>query len=243
MKSEKNGTTEATKHRLPGMFIPAIAVILVLVGGEIVLNGAKSSNLQAAPADTTTKVYRAELNSLNDSIAGMSATGTATIALRGDSMFIEVVASGLQPQMMHLQHYHGFPDGEDASCATEQQDVNRDGIVDLIETRSVSGVTLVPFNDNPAELELTAESYPQAGEQGTFTYNDTVLISELLSSLTQRHNIDSLQLENRVIYLHGVSEDTQLPESVESLEGVPAHVTLPVACGKLQEVDKSWLPF
>ncbi len=197
----------------------------------------------AATDDTATMVYRAELTSINEDVSGLSVSGTATITLRGDSMFIEVVASGLEPGMMHMQHYHGFTDGQEAECATMDEDVNGDEIVDLIETRAVSGVTLVPFNENPAELELTDQSYPTASEQGTITYSDTVVVSELLSSLSEKYGIDSLQLENRVVYLHGVSEDISLPETVESLPDVAPHMTLPIACGRLEEVDDSWLPF
>ncbi len=43
--------------------------------------------------------------------------------------------------MMHLQHVHGFKDGSDAVCADSAQDVNNDGIVNLMETQLVSGIT------------------------------------------------------------------------------------------------------
>lgn len=242
---KKTGTA---KNRI-GLIIGGLSLVAIIsCAGDMGRNGGNGGDgagpdSDTTATDTTSTVYRAELRSLNDSIAGMSANGMATIRIKGDTMFINVMASGLEPGMMHLQHYHGYPDGQDATCASMDQDTNGDGIVDLIETREVSDITLVPFNDNPAELELTAQSYPEASDQGTITYNDTVLISELRPALQQKFGIDSLQLENRVVYLHGISQDTQLPESVQSLPDVPAHVTLPVACGKLEKVDDSWLPF
>ncbi|MFP4162761.1 MAG: hypothetical protein ACLFQB_03300 [Chitinispirillaceae bacterium] len=244
MNSQKNTLFRITTP----LATAAIAAILVSCAGLWGGNGGNGGDGTAPESDTTATdtagiVYRAELGPLNDSVAGMSATGMATIRVKGDTMFINVMASGLEPGMMHLQHYHGYPDGQDASCASMDQDINGDGIVDLVETRDVSGITLVPFNENPAELELTAETYPEASDQGTVTYTDTVLISELRPALQEKFGIDSLQLENRVVYLHGISEDTELPESVQSLPDVPAHVTLPVACGKLEKVDDSWLPF
>lgn len=218
-------------------------ISLISCNGNMGRNGGNGSEGTASDSDTTGTVYRAELKSLNDSVSGMKVNGTAAIRIKGDTMFISVMASGLQPGIMHLQHYHGFLDGQDATCANMDQDTNGDGIIDLVETRGVSGITLVPFNENPAELELTAETYPEANEQGVVNYNDTVLISELRSALQEEFGTDSLKLENRVVYIHGVSEETELPESVQSLPDVPAHVTLPVACGKLEKVDDSWFPF
>lgn len=181
------------------------------------------------------KVYTAELKPMNESVGGTSARGNVTITLKGDTMIIQVAASGLHPNMMHLMHYHGFPGGQEARCATDEEDVNKDGIIDLIETREVSGITLVPFNGNPAELEITSQTYPVASTQGAVAYSDTVMISKLVDALRSKHGINSLQLKNRVVYLHGVAAETGLPMTVESLPGIPAHITLPIACGKLEE--------
>ncbi|MBN1604529.1 MAG: hypothetical protein JW915_23170 [Chitinispirillaceae bacterium] len=49
--------------------------------------------------------------------------------------------------------------------------------------------------------------------------------------------------KKRVVYLHGISDQEQIPLSVKSLEGVPAHITIPVACGKLEKQNGSFLPF
>ena len=43
--------------------------------------------------------------------------------------------------------------------------------------------------------------------------------------------------ERRVIFLHGVPEDAQLPDTVQSLGDVPAHVTLPIACGEIRKAE------
>lgn len=46
-------------------------------------------------------------------------------------------------------------------------------------------------------------------------------------------DLDTVDLGRMVVYVHGVPADTNLPDSVRSLPGVPAHVTLPVACAQL----------
>ncbi|MBD3345158.1 MAG: hypothetical protein GF401_08870 [Chitinivibrionales bacterium] len=179
-------------------------------------------------------VYKADLKSLNSSVTGREASGTATLTRKGDSLFISVEATGLVPGIMHLQHYHGFEDGKDADCAEMAQDTNNDSIIDLVETQAVSGITLVPFNADPAALEITTQTYPVADSQGTISYRDTVMIGTLQDAMKQKYGIDSLLLDHRIVYIHGVAPDMQLPGSVQSLPNVPAHVTLPVACGKLR---------
>ena len=42
-----------------------------------------------------------------------------------------------------------------------------------------------------------------------------------------------LDLDRRVLMMHGVPLATKLPVSVASLGTIPAQVTLPIACGKI----------
>jgi len=180
-------------------------------------------------------VYRAELSPLNTDVTGMEASGTATLRVVGDSLTIMVEASGLPPGMMHLQHYHGFKDGSDANCPGMEQAGN-DGIIDLLDTEPVSGVTLVPFHGDPASLKIKSDTYPSADENGRLSYSRTVSLAELASALLEEHGIQEPAFERRVVYIHGISPEDSLPASVKSLAGVPAHVTLPIACGKLRIV-------
>ncbi|MBD3289686.1 hypothetical protein GF337_12845 [candidate division KSB1 bacterium] len=182
------------------------------------------------------KTYRADITSLNSSITGTNPSGTATLHIKGDSLTITVDVSELPPDMMHLQHYHGFLDGKDATCASLVQDTNNDGIVDLIETETVSGVTLVPFHDDPASLKIKHDTYPMADAQGNLSYKKSLLLSDLKKNLQETHNIAEPMFGRRVVYIHGISPADSLPESVQSLPDVPAHVTLPIACGELQFV-------
>ena len=43
-----------------------------------------------------------------------------------------------------------------------------------------------------------------------------------------------LDLDRRVVLIHGVGDRTALPPSVASLGPIPAHVTLPIACGAIE---------
>lgn len=44
----------------------------------------------------------------------------------------------------------------------------------------------------------------------------------------------ALDLDHRVVFIHGVLPITQLPASVASLGPIPAHTTLPIACGRIE---------
>ncbi len=182
-------------------------------------------------------VYVAQLRPLNEQIAGYSAVGEARFIVAGDSVTVIVNASGVTPGIMHLQHFHGFTDGRDAVCPDATADVNNDGIVDLVETEAVSGVTLVPFNDNPVNLEIKTDTYPVADAQGQISYRNTFSLNALQSAMQETYGIADPLLENRVVYIHGIAQDVVLPTTVESLPEVHAHVTLPVACGAIQRVE------
>lgn len=43
-------------------------------------------------------------------------------------------SDGNAPNMMHLQHFHGFPDNRNSICPTAAADTNHDGVIDIHET-------------------------------------------------------------------------------------------------------------
>lgn len=196
--------------------------------------GAERGQQAATGADQAAR-YVADLKPLNAE-AGGGASGKATLKAEGSHLVIDVEARGLPPGM-HLMHYHGFTDGRDATCAGPAEDRNGDGVVDLLETEPVSGTTLVPFHQDPASLQIQTDTYPVANERGELRYQQRVPLGALTRALSEKHGIEGLALDKRVVYLHGVAEGTKLPESARSLPDVPARVTLPVACGALERVS------
>jgi hypothetical protein len=61
-----------------------------------------------AGAQTSATVYRAELAPLNAGETKSRASGEAIFSISGDQMTIRVQVSGASPNIMHLQHFHGF---------------------------------------------------------------------------------------------------------------------------------------
>ena len=114
------------------------------------LAGTPVTNANSQPTVT----YLAPLHALNTKVTGVETSGEARFSITGDTLTITVNAEKLPPDMMHLQHFHGFKDNRDATCPTEGADVNHDGIIDLIETEPTSGTTMVPFHDDPVSMEI-----------------------------------------------------------------------------------------
>lgn len=181
--------------------------------------------------------YVADLRPLNADVAGHEATGEATFEIADGQLTITVEAKGLEPGIAHLQHFHGFPDGSDATRPTMAADANGDGIIDLIETQPSAGTTMVPFHADPVSLEIPSKTYPVAAADGRTSYHATVALADLEQALSKKFGAKALALEQRVMIVHGVAPATKLPDSVASLETVPAQITLPVACGEIRRAE------
>jgi len=191
----------------------------------------------ATKADTQPTVYAAQLQPMNAKVTGLETTGEARFSIDGDTLTISVKAEKLPADTMHLQHFHGFKDNRDATCPTEVADVNHDGIVDLIETEPTSGTTMVPFHDDPVSMEIVRDTYPKAGADGTFQYENVVSLKDLEAAFAKAFGDKELDLDRRVVFIHGTLASTKLPASVASLGTIPAQVTLPIACGVIRRVQ------
>ena len=120
------------------------------------------AGLSATPGEAAER-YIAKLVPLNAEKIGTSASGTADLQVADSKLTVSIDLVGLTPGLMHLQHFHGFPDGKDAICPTAKEDTNGDGYVDLIETEPVAGTTMLPFHEHPATLEIPNDTLSRRG--------------------------------------------------------------------------------
>lgn len=182
--------------------------------------------------------YTAEIEALNADKIGCRPYGAAEITQEGDTLRVMIEMNDVPANCEHWQHLHGFADGSPAEVATQEQDTNHDGYIDLPETEPVSGVTMVPFNSSPAIMNIPNNTYPIADADGHYFYEMYVSLKELKRNFAKAFGTDDLQLDKRVIYIHGVPKDLKLPDTVGgNLEEFDAHVTLPIAAGKLTKVE------
>lgn len=180
--------------------------------------------------------YVAKLLPMNSEVSGTHASGEAHFIVNGDELTISVNVKDAQPSIVHWQHFHGFEGNRTANCPTVAADVNGDGVVDITETEAAAGTTMVPFNTDPAGMDVPHGDYPTARADGSYEYRTTVSLKALEAAFHKAFGNDqSLDLDRRVVMIHGVSESTQLPSTVASLGDIPARVTLPIACGRIEQ--------
>lgn len=190
----------------------------------------------SSPASAADAVYVAKLQPVNVKASGHPAGGEMRFTVHGDQLTIKVRVHGVPPNIEHWQHFHGFPDGKQATCPTMAADVNGDGYIDIRETEPTSGTTMVPFNADPVSLEIPTNTYPHASAKGAFEYEKTVSLSALQAAFGTKFDGHTIDLDHRVVQVHGVLEMPALPASVASLGTIPARVTLPLACGEIKRV-------
>lgn len=217
------------KSRLPAIFALA-AVSGALALPTVARTGAGDARVRA--------VYVARLAPMNVAVAGGKTTGVARFEVRGGDLVIDIKVRGAPPGITHWQHFHGFEDGRSATCPTASADKDGDGIVDLIETEPASGITMVPFDDAPAKMDVAHGIYPKASADGSYTYHEVVPLKELRAAFAKAFGGGKIDLDKRVVYIHGVPADTKLPATVASLGPIPAQVTLPIACGRIERARR-----
>lgn len=165
--------------------------------------------------------------------------GTATIIIKGKRATIRIEAGGTAPDIAHLQHFHGFAQGATAAtCPAPRADTDGDGVIDITETGAAAGTTMVPFDTEPAAMNLLGGTFPVADARGHYSYDVSVPLTSLVSAFSKAFPGQQLDLDRRVVMLHGVSQSRRLPQTAASLGGVPAHVTLPIACGALHRAHR-----
>lgn len=212
--------------------------ILVTVAAIMLVSSAPSFAQQTGQAPAKADVYRAQLNTVNQGLAGNAAKGTAEFRVTGNELMITVNAEGLTPNMMHVMHVHGFPDGKKAACATMSADANKDGIIDVVEAMSVNGPEVIPLNKNPEAINIKSSSYPKSTKQGTLQYTAKVPMKEFQQNAQKKLGLKTLNLENMVVNIHGVDKKTALPNTVKSELKLPAYATVPVACGEIKKAQQ-----
>ena len=192
---------------------------------------------RSAPDSSSKAVYVAQLHPMNSRITGSKTTGEARFTVQGNSLTINIKVKDAAPGITHWQHFHGFKDSQDASCATTAADKNRDGIIDLIETEPASGTTMVPFIDDPASMNVAEGKDPKASADGSYQYRSTVSLEALTAAFAKAFDGAKLDLDRRVVLIHGTAKT--LPGSVASLGPIPSSVTLPIACGTIERGSRS----
>lgn len=97
---------------------------------------------------------------------------------------------------------------------------------------------MVPLDDTPENMDIPHDGYPVADENGYYEYEKDVPLKSLQAKFKEAFGTDDLQLDKRVVYVHGIPSDLKLPDTVGGcVMSYDAHTTLPIAAGKIEKVD------
>jgi hypothetical protein len=203
-----------------------------------ILAGAALAGLLAVPVIAGNgQVFQAILSPLNagsHTVDGETYTipttrGIATVTLKGDDVTVDIMVDGVTPMTLHPQHIHA---GQ--ACPTAADDTNGDGFLDVIEGLPKYGGILVSLDSELNDGAASDLDFPVADANGAFHYHAAGSRSHIQDEIRT-----ALKLGTRHVVIHGISPtDMPLPSSVQSLPGLPAWATLPVACGELTLISK-----
>lgn len=184
------------------------------------------------PDETDAAVFDGALQPLN----AQPVTGSAEVAVdESDDLFsADVDVFGAAPSISHAQHVHA-----DAVCPSMADDANGDGFVDVVEGLPSYGGILTALDDDLSEQ--APNTFPSADAAGEFNYDRTASLDAVVSAVRGEDEDIFVELgpsedfapATRTVVVHGVDPSTELPETVQSIAGLPAHATLPVACAEL----------
>lgn len=212
-------------------------VFLSLIALLFVWSCKNSKEKEERKIETEEIRYKAELSALNSEITGLKTSGKAEFLLSNDTLRVTIEVKDASPSIQHWQNFHGTPAADDTRCATIDDDKNGDGLIDMFEVGPASGRMMVPFNANPAVMNIGDHTYPTADEEGYYKYEKAIPMEELANNFANSFDGYDIHLDKDAVYIHGVPEDIDLPSSAESISGVPNHLTLPIACGKIKRIN------
>lgn len=185
--------------------------------------------------------YRAVLRPLNSSVGGET-SGTVEIRIEGDNMTVDSNVAGAPAGVKHLQNITTA-----GTCPSASADLNADTFVDVAELLPSTGPILIPLDSDLSEQLDGLDFGPIANGEGTYVYRRSTTLSRIMADLTapDPDPVDpivkllpgeNLNLDGRVVIIHGVDSSSNLPDSVVSAGDLTSEQTLPIACGELVRI-------
>ncbi len=190
--------------------------------------------------------YFAKLDPLN----GSGVSGRANLSLNTDTnkLAVHVLASGLVPNQLHIQHIHGplGPDGKPSQAVTPTfaggADTDGDGVIELAEAAPFYGPILLSLTD---DTKTGFDGFPTA-PNGKINFKYTYDLSKTSAfgsnDATAEPNdtfsaVDLLPLSLREIVIHGGNLAAGQGFGLGEADGTAGYKTvLPVAVGQIAPV-------
>jgi hypothetical protein len=207
-------------------------------GGNTGSNNGNDNDVTEMVA-ATPGTYYAVLRPITFHSNGFIPYGAATFVLKDDQLQVSTSLDDDQA-VNHRQTLH-----MGTRCPTLADDTNGDTFLDYNEALSVVGPALMPLDNDLNSQAAGADIYPRGIGM---TYNKSASLSKINADLwiTDEDSSDNLTklptgtsigFENRVVLVHGTSNQSTLPSSVAAYRGEASHLSLPVVCGVLGKIE------
>jgi hypothetical protein len=175
--------------------------------------------------DQVSGTYKAILRPLNQHLSGFIPTGGAEIKIEGDTFKIKTWLDD-DARVRHLQSIH-----LGARCPSLRDDKNNDQIIDIEEATQVVGEVLIPLDSDISTWSGGEGIYPTGSG---FTYSERTSFKKLASEIRTRTG-KNLNLNERVVLIHGTYQTSRIPLTVATRDGLSPEASVPVVCGILKK--------
>lgn len=181
----------------------------------------------AALASTS---YSAILDPLNNS----GVHGIVNMTLDGNMLKVNLLATGLEPDQLHVAHIHGRLDENnmpvDSTVPTLAQDTDGDGFIELVEGLTTYGPVLLQLTNPPGNITSGFSTAPD----GQINYFETFDLSQQSDFGTSFSKDQLLPLDLREIVIHGMTVGNIGAGTAGEVDGIAGFKpVLPVASGSI----------
>jgi hypothetical protein len=169
----------------------------------------------------------------------LAATGQGLFSIYNDEFNAKMVIN----DSMAVNHIQQIYIG--TRCPEIKDDINRDGIIDYVEAKVAVGGSLIPL-DEDLSSQSAGNTYP---EGPNYSYDKiasyiTMLTDLKLPDLVSDDDLvklgenENLNLEGKIVQVHGVSVSTILPITAQAPVNLTPQQSLPILCGVITRLQK-----
>ncbi len=212
------------------------ATIISCGGGDAGGRGNGASGIERQIEQEAEGSYNVNLTTLNNGVGG-SISGNIAITKDGNRFMAYARFSGGYPNIVHQQRVHFG-----SACPTAADDTNGDGYVDVNEAFAKSGKILFPLDSDISSQERGSSIWPSGDMYGNYFWERATSYDRFITDLREpdlneendfgKLGADGkLNLDGRVVILHGAPETANLPDTVGTKGRLRNFQTIPIACG------------
>ncbi|HXH75614.1 MAG TPA: hypothetical protein VNJ08_11645 [Bacteriovoracaceae bacterium] len=169
--------------------------------------------------------YEAILRPLNSQVSGYLPSGRAHFNILQGNFSAKTYLDD-DSRVTHIQSVH-----VGRRCPTLADDKNADGFIDVVEMENATGKVLISL-DGDLNSEMAGQQTFPLGT--SFTYEREAkaeLMFHDIYATSKLINNAPLNLEGRVVMIHGTSELSRVPETVQTTADRARNVSIPITCG------------